>query len=76
VIEPSDDGAGEPTDLVDQGLDGSSGGEDGGGAEVEQGFACTLYIAPAGMARKDEFSGYESVAKTNRVGLWGILWAV
>ncbi|MDX2011251.1 MAG: thermonuclease family protein [Myxococcaceae bacterium] len=38
---------------------------------TEEGLACVLYIAPAGMARRDEFETYESQAKTSRVGMWG-----
>lgn len=38
---------------------------------VEKGYACTLYVAPDGMSRKVEFEDLESVAKTNRTGLWG-----
>lgn len=38
---------------------------------VEQGFACTLYVSPAGGSRKDEFETYESQAKTDRLGVWG-----
>jgi micrococcal nuclease len=40
-------------------------------ALVEKGFACVLYIPPAGTARKMEFDDLEVVAKTNRIGLWG-----
>ena len=38
---------------------------------VSSGFACVLYVAPDGMSRKTEFQDLESVAKTNRTGLWG-----
>jgi micrococcal nuclease len=38
---------------------------------VQNGLACVLYIAPDGMSRKSEFDDFESVAKTNRTGLWG-----
>jgi micrococcal nuclease len=38
---------------------------------MSQGFACVLYIAPDGTGRKQEFEDLESVAKTNRTGLWG-----
>jgi micrococcal nuclease len=40
-------------------------------ALAQQGLACVLFIAPAGTARREEFTTYESVAKTNRTGLWG-----
>jgi len=40
-------------------------------ALVEQGFACTLYVSPAGGSRREEFETYESQAKTSRLGLWG-----
>ena len=38
---------------------------------VKQGFACTLYVAPGGQARKEEFLTYEAQAKTDRTGMWG-----
>ncbi len=38
---------------------------------VKQGFACRLYIPPAGDARQDEFADYESEAQTDRTGMWG-----
>jgi micrococcal nuclease len=38
---------------------------------AKQGYACFLYVSPGGEARTDEFSTYESEAKTNRVGMWG-----
>ncbi len=40
-------------------------------ALVEKGFACMLYVAPDGQSRKAEFEEYQSIAKTNRTGLWG-----
>ncbi len=40
-------------------------------ALAEQGYACFLYVAPAGGARREEFETYESQAKTSRLGLWG-----
>ncbi|MCA2981732.1 MAG: thermonuclease family protein [Myxococcaceae bacterium] len=40
-------------------------------ALVEQGYACTLYVSPAGSSRRDEFETYESQAKTSRLGVWG-----
>jgi len=40
-------------------------------ALVKGGYACTLYISPNGTSRKVEFEDLESVAKTNRTGLWG-----
>ncbi len=47
-----------------------------GGAElnrelVGQGFACAYYVAPTGASRRTEFETLESVAKTERRGLWG-----
>lgn len=38
---------------------------------AEQGYACILYVAPAGTSRRDEFETYESQAKTARLGMWG-----
>jgi micrococcal nuclease len=38
---------------------------------VSQGFACAYYVSPGGSSRKTEFEDLESVAKTNRTGLWG-----
>lgn len=38
---------------------------------VTKGYACVDYIPPDGMSRKLEFDDLESVAKTNRVGVWG-----
>jgi len=38
---------------------------------VKQGYACELYVAPGGQARKEEFLTYEAQAKTDRVGMWG-----
>jgi micrococcal nuclease len=38
---------------------------------VERGYACTLYVSPAGGGRKVEFETYESQAKTDRLGVWG-----
>lgn len=35
------------------------------------GYACTLYVAPGGKARLEEFLTSESEAKTNRTGMWG-----
>ncbi len=45
-------------------------------ALVKQGYACSLYIAPGGQARAEEFDGYESEAKTSRTGLWGVCTSV
>jgi micrococcal nuclease len=39
---------------------------------VKQGYACSLYIAPGGQSRAVEFDTYESDAKTNRTGMWGV----
>jgi micrococcal nuclease len=38
---------------------------------AKQGYACELFIPPAGTSREPEFAQYESDAKTNRVGMWG-----
>lgn len=38
---------------------------------VETGNACVLVIPPNGADRKTEFEDAQSVAKTNRTGLWG-----
>lgn len=38
---------------------------------VKKGLACVLYVAPAGTARRMEFETAQSVAKTDRTGLWG-----
>jgi micrococcal nuclease len=40
-------------------------------ALAQGGYACLLYVAPGGSARKEEFATYESEAKTNRTGMWG-----
>ena len=49
----------------------SVGGKEVNKALVENGLACVLYIPPAGSSRHVEFEDAESVAKTNRTGLWG-----
>jgi len=38
---------------------------------AQGGFACLLYLPPAGESRHTEFDGYVSEAQTNRAGLWG-----
>lgn len=38
---------------------------------VKRGLACTLYVAPGGSARQEEFATYEAEARTNRTGMWG-----
>lgn len=38
---------------------------------VKQGYACTLYVAPAGEARREDFDTWESEARTARTGMWG-----
>ncbi len=43
---------------------------------VKDGLACTLFIAPAGDARREEFETYEVEAKTARTGMWGACSAV
>jgi micrococcal nuclease len=37
---------------------------------VERGYACALYIPPAGEARHTEFENLEAVARQNGVGMW------
>lgn len=39
---------------------------------AKQGYACLLYVKPGGEARREEFATYESEAKTNRIGMWGV----
>ena len=38
---------------------------------VERGYACLLHIPPNGEDRRDEFSGLESLAKSEERGMWG-----
>lgn len=38
---------------------------------VERGLACSLYVAPAGGARRAEFEALEAEARRARRGLWG-----
>ncbi|MET0401868.1 MAG: thermonuclease family protein [Cystobacter sp.] len=38
---------------------------------VQEGYACTLYVPPAGGARRSEFQALESAARRARRGLWG-----
>jgi micrococcal nuclease len=38
---------------------------------LERGYACVLYIAPAGTQRKDEFLQIQDSAKASKAGLWG-----
>lgn len=47
------------------------GGLDLNRALAEGGYACVLYISPAGKSRREEFEIYESQAKTSRAGMWG-----
>lgn len=49
----------------------SSAGVDVNRTLVAEGFACVLHIPPAGDGRADEFEELQTVAKTNRTGLWG-----
>ena len=49
----------------------SVGGKEVNTGLMENGLACVLYIPPAGTNRHVEFEDLESVAKTNRTGLWG-----
>ncbi len=39
---------------------------------VKRGLACDLHISPAGDDRAEEFEGYESVARNERTGMWGV----
>lgn len=39
---------------------------------VERGFACALYVPPAGGARRAEFETLEARARRARRGLWGV----
>lgn len=39
---------------------------------ARQGYACALYIPPAGTARHEEFEDYQSIAQTDRTGMWGV----
>lgn len=38
---------------------------------VSEGYACVLYLPPDGQSRKEEFETLQSVAKTERRGMWG-----
>lgn len=38
---------------------------------ISKGYACRYYLKPDGMSREAEFADLESVAKTNRIGVWG-----
>jgi micrococcal nuclease len=38
---------------------------------VERGYACVLYIPPAGGARADELFALEAAAKAAQKGMWG-----
>ncbi|QRN96383.1 thermonuclease family protein [Archangium violaceum] len=38
---------------------------------AEQGYACVLYIAPAGESRRSEFQSLESSARRAGRGMWG-----
>lgn len=38
---------------------------------VERGYACVLYLPPAGDARQIEFKKLESTARSNGAGVWG-----
>jgi micrococcal nuclease len=52
------------------------GGLDVSAEEVKQGYACAYLVPPAGSARAVEFDDDQSVAKTERLGLWGACEAV
>lgn len=38
---------------------------------VERGYACVLYIPPNGAERRDELTAVESLARSERRGMWG-----
>lgn len=38
---------------------------------VEEGYACALYVPPAGESRRSEFKGLESTARRAGRGMWG-----
>lgn len=38
---------------------------------VARGYACVLYLPPAGKSREIEFKTIQAAAKTNKVGVWG-----
>jgi micrococcal nuclease len=38
---------------------------------VERGYACVLYIPPAGTDRHEEFEALEAAAKADNRGMWG-----
>jgi len=38
---------------------------------AERGYACVLYVPPAGASRRDEYEALEAAAKRARRGLWG-----
>ncbi|WP_434386240.1 thermonuclease family protein [Melittangium boletus] len=38
---------------------------------VHEGYACTLYVPPAGGTRRSEFQALESSARRARKGMWG-----
>lgn len=37
---------------------------------VREGYACHLFVPPAGAARAEEFATYEAMARMERVGMW------
>jgi micrococcal nuclease len=47
------------------------GGLDVNARAVKQGYACAWFVAPDGAARAQEFDDLQSIAKTERLGLWG-----
>jgi micrococcal nuclease len=38
---------------------------------LERGYACVLYIPPAGSERKDDYEAAQSLAKSEKRGHWG-----
>jgi len=38
---------------------------------AQEGYACVLYVAPAGGSRRSEFQALESAARRARRGMWG-----
>ncbi|RKG79547.1 thermonuclease [Corallococcus sp. CA049B] len=46
-------------------------GEDVNALLVKRGYACTLFIPPAGASRRGEFEALELEARRARRGLWG-----
>jgi micrococcal nuclease len=49
----------------------SVGGREVNTTLVERGYACVLYIPPAGTSRHEEFEALEASAKAASAGVWG-----